>query len=153
MSIGSTALSTCGPATSRRSRKGTAMSDAKQLVEQIAAEADATINDPMPEGTVWTRPGKTVTVATRVSPEPLAAIEDLDGIADALAPAEADINAGRTYSEDEIRAVRRAYTGAGDRRRRERHPRWRARTGRPGPGSHRRRDRACPTRHCWRQPQ
>jgi|SRR5450756_1667804 hypothetical protein len=45
----------------------------------------------------------------------LAEAEDLDGIADALAPAEADINAGRTYSEDEIRAVRRAYTGAGDR--------------------------------------
>ena len=55
------------------------MSDAKQLVEQIAAEADATINDPMPESTVWTRPGKTVTVATRVSPEHLAAIEDLAG--------------------------------------------------------------------------
>lgn len=53
----------------------------------------------------------------------LAEAEDLDGIADALAPAEADINAGRTYSEDEIRAVRRAYTGAGDRRRRECHPR------------------------------
>ena len=55
------------------------MSDAKQLVEQIAAEADATTNDPMPEGTVWTRPGKTVTVATRVSPEHLAAIENLAG--------------------------------------------------------------------------
>lgn len=55
------------------------MSDAKQLVEQIAAEADATAGQPMPEGTVWTKPGKTVTVATRVSPEHLAAIEDLAG--------------------------------------------------------------------------
>jgi len=55
------------------------MSDAKQLVEQIAAEADATAGQPMPAGTVWTKPGKTVTVATRVSPEHLATIEDLAG--------------------------------------------------------------------------
>jgi len=53
------------------------MSDAKQLVEQIAAEADATAGQPMPPGTVWNKPGKTVTVATRVSPEHLAAIEEL----------------------------------------------------------------------------
>ncbi len=33
----------------------------------------------MPAGTVWTKPGKTVTVATRVSPEHLAAIEALAG--------------------------------------------------------------------------
>lgn len=55
------------------------MSDAKQLVEQIAAEADATAGEPMPAGTVWTKPGKTVTVATRVSLEHLAAIEALAG--------------------------------------------------------------------------
>lgn len=55
------------------------MSDTKQLVEQIAAEADAAVGQPMPPGTVWTKPGKTVTVATRVSPEHLAAIEDLAG--------------------------------------------------------------------------
>ncbi len=55
------------------------MSDAKQLVDQIAVEADATVGAPMPAGTVWTKPGKTVTVATRVSPENLAAIEDLAG--------------------------------------------------------------------------
>ena len=36
------------------------MSDAKQLVEQIAAEADATAGQPMPPGTVWNQPGKTV---------------------------------------------------------------------------------------------
>ncbi len=53
------------------------MSDAKQLVEQIAAEADATAGQPMPAGTVWSKPNKTVTVATRVSPEHLAAIEAL----------------------------------------------------------------------------
>lgn len=53
------------------------MSDAKQLVEQIAAEADATVGEPMPAGTVWAKPGKTVTVATRLSPEHLAAIDAL----------------------------------------------------------------------------
>ena len=53
------------------------MSDAKQFVEQIAAEADATAGQPMPAGTVWSKPNKTVTVATRVSPEHLAAIEAL----------------------------------------------------------------------------
>lgn len=53
------------------------MSEAKQLVEQIAAEADATVGQSMPPGTVWSKPNKTVTVATRVSPEHLAAIEAL----------------------------------------------------------------------------
>jgi predicted DNA-binding protein len=51
--------------------------DVKRLVEQIAAEAEATMNDPMPPGTVWARPNKLVTVATRVSPEHLAQIEAL----------------------------------------------------------------------------
>ncbi len=53
------------------------MSDAKQLVEQIAAEADAAAGQPMPARTVWSKPNKTLTVATRVSPEHLAAIEAL----------------------------------------------------------------------------
>jgi predicted DNA-binding protein len=51
--------------------------DVKQLVEQIAAEAEATMNDPMPAGTKWTRPNKLVTVATRVSPEHLGELEEL----------------------------------------------------------------------------
>jgi len=55
------------------------MNDAKQLVEQIAAEADASADEPMPPGTLWTKPNKTVTGATRVSPEHLAAIEELTG--------------------------------------------------------------------------
>ncbi len=49
----------------------------KKLVEQIAAEADATADQPMPAGATSTRPNKSVTVATRVSPEDLKAIEAL----------------------------------------------------------------------------
>ena len=55
------------------------MSDAKQLVEQIASEADATADTPMLADVVWTRPNKSVTVATRLAPEAVAAIEDLAG--------------------------------------------------------------------------
>jgi hypothetical protein len=55
------------------------MSDPKQVVEQIASEADATADQPMPPGAVFTRPNKSVTVATRVSPEDLAEIERLAG--------------------------------------------------------------------------
>lgn len=55
------------------------MSNAKQIVEQIAAEADATADRPMPPGAAFTRPNKSVTVATRLSPEDLAAIEQLAG--------------------------------------------------------------------------
>jgi hypothetical protein len=51
--------------------------DAKQFVEQIAAEADATADQPMPAAATSTRPNKSVTVATRVSPEDLHAIEAL----------------------------------------------------------------------------
>jgi len=51
------------------SRRRTAMStDAKQLVEQIAAEADATASDPMPAGAASTRPNKSVPVAVRLAP-------------------------------------------------------------------------------------
>jgi hypothetical protein len=53
------------------------MSDPKKLVEQIAAEADATAEQPMPPGTAFTRPNKSVTVATRISPDDLAEIERL----------------------------------------------------------------------------
>lgn len=53
------------------------MNEEQKLVEQIAAEADATATDPMPPETTWTKPGKTVTVATRVAPEHQAAIEKL----------------------------------------------------------------------------
>lgn len=55
------------------------MSDVKWLVEQVAAEAEATAEEAMPAGTVWTRPKRSVTVATRLSPEDLAAIEALAG--------------------------------------------------------------------------
>ena len=51
--------------------------DAKRLVEQIAAEADTTADQPMPTGAKSIRPNKSVTVATRVSPEDLHAIEAL----------------------------------------------------------------------------
>jgi len=48
--------------------------EVKRRVEQIAAEADATADQPMPAGATSTRPNKSVTVATRVSPEDLHAI-------------------------------------------------------------------------------
>ncbi len=51
--------------------------DAKQLVEQIAAEADATASDPMPAGAASTRPNKSVPVAVRLAPEDVAAIDAL----------------------------------------------------------------------------
>jgi hypothetical protein len=53
------------------------MTDPKKLVEQIAAEADATADQPMPPGAAFTRPNKSVTVATRISPDDLAEIERL----------------------------------------------------------------------------
>jgi hypothetical protein len=39
------------------------MSDPKQVVEQIASEADGTADQPMPPGAVSARPNKSVTVA------------------------------------------------------------------------------------------
>jgi hypothetical protein len=60
------------------SRRSIGMSnDTKQFVEQIAAEADATADQPMPAAATSTRPNKSVTVATRMSPEDLHAIEAL----------------------------------------------------------------------------
>lgn len=57
------------------------MTDGKQLVEQIAAEADVTMNDPMPAGTVYTQPNraKSVTFSLRLNPDELAAVQDLAG--------------------------------------------------------------------------
>lgn len=52
--------------------------DARQLVEQIAAEADATRDEPMPDA-VATRPNKSVPVAVGLAPEDAAAIEALAG--------------------------------------------------------------------------
>jgi hypothetical protein len=46
-------------------------------VDQIAAEANATADQPLPPGATFTRPNSSVTVATRVSPEDLAEIEHL----------------------------------------------------------------------------
>lgn len=49
----------------------------KQVVTQIAAEADATRDDPLPPGALATKPHKTVTVATRIAPADLAEVEAL----------------------------------------------------------------------------
>ena len=53
------------------------MNDPKQAVEQIASEGDVTAGQAMPPGAVFTRPNKSVTVATRISPEDLTEIERL----------------------------------------------------------------------------
>ncbi len=50
---------------------------AKQLVEQIADEADASRDKPLPAEAAATRPNKSVPVAVRLAPEDVAAIEDL----------------------------------------------------------------------------
>lgn len=50
---------------------------AKQLVEQIAHEADANRDKPLPAEAVATRPNKSVPVAVRLAPEDVAAIEGL----------------------------------------------------------------------------
>jgi hypothetical protein len=60
------------------SRKDAVMtSDAKQLVEQIAAEADSTRDAPMPADATPTKPHKTITVATRLTIDDVAQIEAL----------------------------------------------------------------------------
>jgi len=51
--------------------------DAKQFVQQIAAESDATADQSMPAVATSTRSNRSVTVATRMSPEDLHAIEAL----------------------------------------------------------------------------
>lgn len=52
-------------------------SDAKELVEQVAAESDATRNHPMPSDVAATQPNKSVPVAVRLAPDDVAAIEAL----------------------------------------------------------------------------
>jgi len=63
----------------RMYREGTAAmsTDAKRLVERVAAEADATRDEPMPADVVATRPNKSVPVAVRLAPDDVAAIEAL----------------------------------------------------------------------------
>lgn len=53
--------------------------DVKDIVEQIAAEAEATMDEPMPEGTAWTRPNraKSATFSLRLNPDEVAAVQDL----------------------------------------------------------------------------
>lgn len=51
----------------------------KKLVAQVATEADATRDDPMPAGIGSTRPNKSVPVAVRLAPDDVAAIEALAG--------------------------------------------------------------------------
>ncbi len=63
------------------------MSDPKQAVEQAAAEADGTADQPMPLEAVSTKPNQSVTVATRLSPGDLAEIERLAARLDLPRPA------------------------------------------------------------------
>ena len=51
--------------------------DPKRLDEQVAEEADAKTDEPMPAGAVSTWPNKSVTVATRLAPEDASAIGGL----------------------------------------------------------------------------
>lgn len=51
--------------------------DAKELVEHVAAEADTTRGEPMPSDVTSTRPNKSVPVAVRLAPADVAAIETL----------------------------------------------------------------------------
>jgi hypothetical protein len=54
------------------------MSTAKQ-VKEIALEADATVEDPMPKSAKPTRPNKSIPVAVRLGPDEVSAIEQLAG--------------------------------------------------------------------------
>jgi len=51
--------------------------NAKQLVEQIADEADVSRDTPLPAEATATRPNKSVPVAVRLAPEDVVAIEEL----------------------------------------------------------------------------
>lgn len=51
--------------------------EVKTLVEQVAAEADATADEAMPPGAVGVRPNKSVPVAVRLTVGEVAAIEAL----------------------------------------------------------------------------
>lgn len=79
------------------------MSDAKQLVDQVAAEAETADDDPMPTGAVATMPNKSVPVATRLALEDVAAIEALAQHMDVPVSAllRGWIRAGLTAHQDE----------------------------------------------------
>lgn len=51
--------------------------NAKHLVEHIAADADATREERMPDGATATKPNKSVPVAVRLAPDDAAAVEVL----------------------------------------------------------------------------
>ncbi|MGH3979943.1 MAG: hypothetical protein ACRDRZ_13245 [Pseudonocardiaceae bacterium] len=51
--------------------------DTKRVVEQVAVEAEATRDEPMPADAVPSRPNKSVPVAVRLAPDDVAAIEAL----------------------------------------------------------------------------
>ena len=52
-------------------------SNIQKLMENVAAEADATRDEPMPAGATPSRPDKSVPVAVRLAPDDVAAIEIL----------------------------------------------------------------------------
>ncbi|WP_130177612.1 CopG family transcriptional regulator [Cryobacterium sp. SO1] len=52
-------------------------SNIQKLVENVAAEADATRDEPMPPRATPSRPNKSVPVAVRLAPDDVAAIEIL----------------------------------------------------------------------------
>jgi hypothetical protein len=52
-------------------------SNIQKLMENVAAEADATRDEPMPAGATPSRPNKSVPVAVRLAPDDVAAIEIL----------------------------------------------------------------------------
>lgn len=53
-------------------------SELARLLDAEAEHAEATRNDPLPAGVVWTRPGlaRSVTFSLRLNPEELAALQD-----------------------------------------------------------------------------
>lgn len=53
------------------------MTDTSKEIDEIAREADATADDPMPSDAAPTRPNKSVVVAVRLTPEDAQAIDDL----------------------------------------------------------------------------
>ena len=79
------------------------MKDIKQLVETVAAEADATADEAMPAGVRPTRPNRTVTVATRLTVADADAVEKMAAQLDVPVSAllRGWIMAGLTASRDE----------------------------------------------------
>ena len=53
------------------------MTDPKETINAAAMEADKTIDQPMPTGSTPTRPNKSVPVSVRLSPDDVAAIDQL----------------------------------------------------------------------------